>query len=388
MAMNWPLRTSQKQKTVQRKSLDRLKTKGTRLLILTTTKRLIPMISTAKNVPTDTKEKHADARELFQSLDQIHVCAIHPDRGDIFGDNFDTDIEAAIKFCADYNKLGFNAYWTVNRIKDGFSGTKPDKEHIVAGRFIHVDIDPPQNSSDFDVDKVANYLADMNLPPSFIIFSGNGVQAFFRLDGDHHNLNSIEYVNRQVEQFCNADHCHNCDRLMRIPSFMNYPNKKKREAGRVDSMARIMVKDTGQVFEAGEISLAFPEAVDLEKSDSLRTETTLAEFGGDLETPYSLGINVGTQVYDAVMNPAGQDRSRDGFRAGRLLAFDGHSDEEIAGVLLNPDLPIAAHFHDQKYPVRAVRRILEVVRVETPYIEPLQIDYAALTANNKSIGIA
>jgi hypothetical protein len=331
-----------------------------------------------------TTDGHADARDLFASLDQIHVSAIHPYRGDVFGSNFATDIEAAIKFCATYNDAGFNVYWTVNRVKDGFTGKKASKSDIVAGRFVHVDIDPPIEGTEFDVDHVANYLSEMDLPPSFIIFSGNGIQAFYRLDGDHLNLDSIEYVNRQVAQFCHADHCHNCDRLMRLPSFLNYPNKKKRQAGRVDSMAKIIVPDSGQVFEAGEISLAFPEAVDLAKSESLRTETTIAEFGGKLETPDSLGLHVGTQVYDAVMNPEGNDRSRDGFRAGRLLAFEGHSDTEIAGVLLNPDLPIAAHFHAQKYPVRAVRRILEVVRVETPYIDT-QIDFANITSNEKRL---
>lgn len=331
--------------------------------------------------PTDA---HGDARALFASLDQVHVCAINPETGDVFGSNFETDVESAIKFCCDYNNNGFGVYWTVNQVAQGWQGKKPKKEDIVAARFIHVDIDPPKGEEDFEKRVVADWLAGLNVAPSFVIDSGNGVQAFYRLDGFHHNLDSIEYVNRQVAQFCHADHCHNCDRLMRVPSFINYPSKTKIAAGRKKEPTSILIDDTGEIFEAGAISLAFPEAVDMEKSDSLRTETTLAEFGGELETPHSLGMHVGTQTYDAVMKPVGEDRSRDGFRAGRLLAFDGHNDAEIAGVLLNPENPISAHFHDQKYPLRAVRRILEVVRIETPYLD-LNVDYSAIISNAKQV---
>lgn len=37
-----------------------------------------------------------------------------------------------------------------------------------------------------------------------------------------------------------GDNCHNVDRLLRLPGTINMPNAKKRAAGRVPTLARII----------------------------------------------------------------------------------------------------------------------------------------------------
>jgi len=49
-----------------------------------------------------------------------------------------------------------------------------------------------------------------------------------------------EAYNRQLELVLEGDHCHNIDRIMRLPGTWNIPNAKKRAAGRVERMARIV----------------------------------------------------------------------------------------------------------------------------------------------------
>ena len=79
---------------------------------------------------------------LFSSLDQIHLVMINPVGPGVHGKDFGTDIETALAEAAKANANGFNIYWTVNRVAPGLN-KKPGKRDIRAARFVHVDIDPP-----------------------------------------------------------------------------------------------------------------------------------------------------------------------------------------------------------------------------------------------------
>ncbi len=340
------------------------------------------MNTDAKPVPAT--DRHADARALFETLDQIHVCAIHPDRGDIFGSNFGRDVDAALKFCADYNSNGFGLYWTVNRVRDDFRGKKAKKSDITNIRFLHVDLDPPKGGSPFDKAAVTERLQNSECPPSFIINSGNGLGAFWRLDGPHQNFDAAEYVNRQIAAEYVGDYCFNIDRVMRVPSFTNYPNKAKLAVGRTEQLASIKVADSGQVYEAYDVSGSLPDIV----IDSTATEQGRSGIDINLSddnivpmTLEEIGINGSDASFEAVIHPEDPDRSAAGLGATRCLALDGMSDEQIAGILCNPDYSISAHFLEQRYPSRAIKRAIGFVRIDTPYYPPSQTNFDELLSN-------
>lgn len=78
-----------------------------------------------------------------------------------------------------------------------------------AARFVHVDIDPPKSGGAFDRAEITAALQEIACPPSFIIDSGGGLQAFWRLEAPCANLASIEAINLQVRDWFEADACQN-----------------------------------------------------------------------------------------------------------------------------------------------------------------------------------
>ena len=168
----------------------------------------------------------------------LHLCRIIPD-GSCIGRWFGADVPAATKWAVAASLAGRNVYWTTNQVAEGCNG-KPSKVDIVAARFAHVDIDPPKNGGPFDKLKTQAELLALSVPPTIIIDSGGGLQAFWRLSGPA-SLAEVESVNRSIAQrFPGGDACHSIDHLMRLPGTVNYPNEKKRAAGRTPVLAKVI----------------------------------------------------------------------------------------------------------------------------------------------------
>lgn len=302
------------------------------------------------------------ARELFRSLEQIHLVLIHPNGLKIEGKEFGTDVDAALSWAASANGNGFNIYWTVNIVKPG-RHSKPDKAAITHARFVHVDIDPPKTGGAFDKGAIAAAMADIECPPSFIIDSGGGLQAFWRLDGPCEHLSAIEAINLQVRDYFEADACQNIDRLMRVPGSVNYPDKKKMMRGRVPRLATFVMPDDGVVYEPHVLANGFPEAKPVVRQTpaalNLPTEFEAVDADG-------LGLSTLDPIRIALERPQGQDRSGDGLAAARVMANAGYTDEQIVGALLNPANAVSAHFLDQRDPLRAAARAVQLVRQDGP----------------------
>lgn len=168
----------------------------------------------------------------------LHLCSIVPD-GQCRGSWFGEDIAAATDWAVKANNRGKNLYWTVNLVVQGCN-KKPGKVDIVAARFTHVDIDPPKGGGPLDKLQTQVELVALPVPPTLIIDSGGGLQAFWRLSGPA-SLADVESVNRSIaERFRGGDACHSIDHLMRLPGTVNYPNEKKRAAGRTPVLAKVI----------------------------------------------------------------------------------------------------------------------------------------------------
>lgn len=190
----------------------------------------------------DTPDLEHTAAFLASIGDGLHLCSIVPD-GACHCRWFGDDVVAAMAWAKSENEQGKNIYWTVNRVSDGYH-RKPSKEDIVAARFAHIDIDPPKDCASLDKLKVHAELCALPNPPSIIIDSGNGLQAFWRLVGPA-DLVEVEQLNRNIAARFHADKCHNIDRIMRVPGTLNYPNAKKRAAGRSIALAKVIYDADG-----------------------------------------------------------------------------------------------------------------------------------------------
>jgi hypothetical protein len=165
------------------------------------------------------------------------VCSIALDGGRCTGRWFGAEIQAAADWALFESHAGHNVYWTTNRVSENCN-KKPSKADIVGARYTHVDIDPPKTGGALDKLKTQAELLSLSHPPTLIIDSGGGLQAFWRLDGPA-SIAVVEAVNRGLAERLGGDSCQNIDRLMRLPGTVNYPNAKKRAAGRTPSLAKV-----------------------------------------------------------------------------------------------------------------------------------------------------
>jgi hypothetical protein len=196
-------------------------------------------------------------------------------------------------------------------------------------------------------------------PPSLIVDSGNGLQALWRLEQSTPQWQAIEDINRGAESALGADHCHNIDRLLRVPGTINYPNNKKRAAGRVPVLAASLGAYGEDTYSAEALAKLFPPRR-VDKKDGERAAIGPVDLltADDLTLP-DLGM-----IREAIKNPKGEDRSADGYRCACLMLHAGATPEQVAGVLLNPENAVSGHYLDQANPDRAARRVIERARAE------------------------
>lgn len=289
--------------------------------------------------------------------ESIHLVAIVPDTGDVRGRWFGSQATDAAGWAATQNRRGANVYWTVNVTRTGFTG-KPKKTDIIAARFLHVDIDPPRDGAGFDRAAVVSRLEGLRHPPSFVLDSGNGVQAFWRLDELAQNLPAVEGYNRRLSQLLGGDHCHNIDRLMRLPGSVNQPDVKKAARGRVPAMAGVLCEDAGETVEAEAMHATLPELAETDRAE--QAERAAVDIGGlEMTTLGKLGIRDNDVLAQVVRNGDPAHRSEAVMKAAGMLVRRGRfTDRQIAGLLLNPDYRVSDHLLDQPNPLRSVKRVI------------------------------
>ena len=170
--------------------------------------------------------------------DNIHLVAITLD-GRIRGKWFGDDIEAAVAWACAENRAGKNVYFTANVCKPT-AGNKPSKREIKAARFAYVDIDPPKSGGSLDRDLTLAQLHALEIKPSVIIDSGNGIQALWRLSPHVEEWAPVEDLNKELARRLGGDDCHNIDRLLRLPGTVNYPDQKKAARGCIPVLASVI----------------------------------------------------------------------------------------------------------------------------------------------------
>lgn len=165
-----------------------------------------------------------------------------------------------------------NIYFQVNPVLRALS-SKASKEDIARMAWLHIDIDP-RAGEDFDEERARalKVLKEYKLPPTVIIDSGGGYQGFWALkssdalevNGKVPKAEELEAYNIQLEKIFGADHCHNLDRIMRLPGTVNMPNKKKAAKGRVPSPAVLVSWDQNAEYELSQ----FQPAVRVQRPES------------------------------------------------------------------------------------------------------------------------
>jgi hypothetical protein len=143
---------------------------------------------------------------------------------------------------------GDNVYFEVNEAPASCK-TKPTKASMVAAVCRHADIDPMDEAFPFADERtrlhglVELLTNDIEMPPSVVIDSGNGIQPLWVIAREPLTPAAVERIeaeNRAVEAALGAIGTNNIDRLLRLPGTVNFPNQKKRKRGRGACQARLL----------------------------------------------------------------------------------------------------------------------------------------------------
>lgn len=145
---------------------------------------------------------------------------------------------------AEYQRNGkwANIYFSVNP-SNGTIEKKMSRANIGAMVALHVDVDvAPKEEQVAGIARIVNVFQHYKHPPSDIVTSGGGAQAFWRLKTpetvpDITVADDLKNYNRAIERDLEGDHCHNLDRIMRVPGTVNIPTETKVAKGRVPGIA-------------------------------------------------------------------------------------------------------------------------------------------------------
>lgn len=161
----------------------------------------------------------------------ITAKAVHPDR-----------INDLRSFIEQHNGEA-NLYFATNPLcRD--PGKKATKADVAALAYLHTDNDPRDDMPlDTEKQRLLDDVKGFPIQPSSVVDSGNGLGCFWRLEepiAHNGNTDELEAANKRLAQHFGGDHCHNLDRIMRLPGTLNLPTTSKLKKGRVPVQARLL----------------------------------------------------------------------------------------------------------------------------------------------------
>lgn len=174
------------------------------------------------------------------------VVAIHPDHGSIGGRWLDASTQASVTaWAAEQSAAGFNLYFAVN-LPTANMAKKPSRADITAIRGVFADVDAKAGRS---LDQALTAVMVLP-PPSLVIATGGGFQPLWMLDrpvlATEESMAEAEAVGRHIARLTDGDAVQNVDRILRLPFTVNYPNAKKRRAGRVTTCSGLVRGGAGR----------------------------------------------------------------------------------------------------------------------------------------------
>ncbi len=315
------------------------------------------------------------------------LTAIVPD-GDTFTKTFD-NVDEAETWALDENAAGRNIYFSVNPTAHALR-KKAKKSHIARVEYLHVDLDP-YAGEDFNTERErirkrlnGSLAADGIPPPSFIIDSGGGYQAFWRLaepielDGDPAKVENAERYNIELARKLGGDATHDVSRIMRLPGTWNIPNATKRAKGRVKAPAKLYDWTTGEPYPLAAFKQAPAARADAPASRKAPSATQkpvpvpAGPFGVDELQGWATAN--GKQLPDTALAALvhGRDadpgkypsRSEAAWAVCCGLARAGVPDELIVAALLDKNNGGAAHVLAQQKPTAYARMQVTKARAE------------------------
>lgn len=188
------------------------------------------------------------------------------------------EIGAATAWAVEQNEIGHNVYWTPNESRE--IRKKSSKADMVSVRYFWADCDPSVfKHGGYDAARLAMFdelLGRLTSRASFVIDSGHGLQAFWRLErplgiSSADDVEAFEALNTRLGALYGSPSTQNVDRVMRLPGTVNYVGASKISKGypETPTLARMLSAD-GALWDLSGIE-SFVESQEL----NIKLEATL-----------------------------------------------------------------------------------------------------------------
>ena len=150
---------------------------------------------------------------------------------------------------------GRNCYFSPG-IRDSKHPTPFQKSGVIASSAICFD----QDFKDIEEAEARKLIENLGIKPSVQIMSGGGLQGGFIFDEPVivKDPASFDSVIKKIAKNLKGDTGH-VGGLYRVPGFVNYPNKKKRDRGRVPVIAQLEDMNAQRYTAEDFVSLSGPE---------------------------------------------------------------------------------------------------------------------------------
>lgn len=337
------------------------------------------------------------------------LTAIAPDRKSTETKTFAPDDQGNTDHLYDWladlegkRNVYFHVNPTIHAVKN-----KASRTDIKSVDYLHVDIDPRPGQPLEDERKRCLALLTTDLPkgiptPSYIVFSGGGYGAFWRLqepipiDGDLAVAEEAKRYNQQLEQVFGGDNCHNIDRLMRLPGTLNLPTTKKKKEGRTVKLARLLQAD-GTAYALDNFTKLPAYNASGPKSRAgfggASASTCRVEVGGNVRRLESLNeldeYDVGDRVKVICVQGFDPEKPKTGDSSRSAWLFDvvcqlvrsKVPDEIIYSVITDPALAISDSVRDKgssthKYAIQQIENAKE--HAISPHLYEMNQQYAVI----------
>jgi predicted P-loop ATPase len=269
-----------------------------------------------------------------------------------------------------------NLYWSVNPPLRPVA-KKAEREDIREVCYLHVDCDPRAGEPLADEHSRLRALVCEKLPagvpPTAIVFSGGGYQAFWKLaepipvNGELARAEAAADYNRHLERAFGGDNCHNVDRIMRLPGTVNVPDAKKQKKGRKPALAALVEWNGDRIYPLSHFT---PEpAADAKEKPTVDVPEEVVRLGSVDELDK---YGVDPRVKGAIVSGPDELNPKPGDNSRSIWLFDvccnlvrcNVPDDVIYSVITDPSFGISESVLEKrggarKYALRQIERAKE-----------------------------
>lgn len=324
---------------------------------------------------------------------------------------YDTSESGCLAWLEKWNGT-WNLYFHVNPVMHLLT-KKAERRDIKQIVCLHVDIDAKSQHLPLEqqLDQIYKKLTETPPrglpPPTVIIFSGGGFQAFWflkepiEINGDVARAEELKRYNQQLEILFDGDNCHNVDRLMRAPFTINIPDKKKAERGRKPALAKVVFMDMTRRYDIKQFVQA--PATQVDKDVDVAGRQVVVDISDNVKRLDSVDDleewNVPNRVRVIVLQGHHPDEPKEGDNSRSAWLFDavcnlmrcGVPEATVYSIITDPKFGIAESVLELKGQARryAIKQIISAKEwIEEPWLANLNNQYCVVADVGGKVKVA